>query len=214
MPVRTDRGRVAVYRKLWGWPLRSPRHLAATGVTVAALVIGVTVAAAAVAPDPAPPAAMPSTTPLPGGAVLPTTTSSPLASSSTPTTPTTTASSSSPAAPNTSPPSTTTVANGTTRAVVVAGEFMARWVNHPAGMTSKEWVAQLTPFVVPEAVVVLESVEPANIPATQVTGQPTVTAESPSIVEVDVSTDGGVLHLVVLAQPDGTWRVRSYDLVG
>jgi hypothetical protein len=207
MPVRTDRGRVAVYRKLWGWPLRSPRHLAATALTVAALGTGVTVAAAAVAPDPAPLAAMPSTTPLPGGAALPTTTSSPPALSSIPAATTTTANSSSPPAPS------TTVESGTARAVVVAGEFMARWVNHPAGMTSKEWAAQLIPFVVPEAVVVLESVDPANIPATQVTGQPTVTAESPSIVEVDVSTDGGVLHLVVLAQPDGPWRVRSYDLV-
>lgn len=214
MPIRTDRGRVAVYRKLWGWPLRSPRHLAVTAVTVTALAVGVTVAAAAVTPDPAPPAAMPSTTPLPGGAAWSTTTASPLASSPTSAAPTTTANSTAPTAPSTSAPPSSTAQSGTARAVIVAREFMARWVNHPAGMTSKEWVAQLTPFVVPEAVVVLESVDPANIPATQVTGQPVVTAESPSLVEVDVPTDGGVLHLVVLAQPDGTWRVRSYDLVG
>jgi hypothetical protein len=91
---------------------------------------------------------------------------------------------------------------------------MARWVNHPAGMTSTEWAGQLTPFVVPEFVVELESVDPANIPATRVVGPPTVTAASPTIVEVDVPTDGGVLHLVVLAQPGRTWLVRSYDLVG
>src|SRR3569833_4694947 len=38
MPIRTNRGRAAVYRRLWGWPLRSPRHLMGTLVFLAILV--------------------------------------------------------------------------------------------------------------------------------------------------------------------------------
>lgn len=41
MPIRTNRGRAAVYRQVWGWPLRSPRHLAATLGVVAVLAAGV-----------------------------------------------------------------------------------------------------------------------------------------------------------------------------
>lgn len=40
MPIRTNRGRAAVYRRVWGWPLRSPRHLAATLSVVAVLAAG------------------------------------------------------------------------------------------------------------------------------------------------------------------------------
>src|SRR4051812_34416773 len=39
MPIRTNRGRVAVYRRLWGWPMRSPRHLIATVLVVFAFVL-------------------------------------------------------------------------------------------------------------------------------------------------------------------------------
>ena len=41
MPIRTNRGRAVVYRQVWGWPLRSPRHLAATLAVVAVLAAGV-----------------------------------------------------------------------------------------------------------------------------------------------------------------------------
>ena len=39
MPIRTNRGRAAVYRRLWGWPLRSPRHLAASIIIFVVLVV-------------------------------------------------------------------------------------------------------------------------------------------------------------------------------
>src|ERR1700742_4373259 len=41
MPIRTNRGRAAVYRKLWGWPMRSPRHLVVLLVVVGAVVLTV-----------------------------------------------------------------------------------------------------------------------------------------------------------------------------
>src|SRR6187551_1920285 len=39
MPIRTNRGRAAVYRRLWSWPLRSPNHLIATIVGFAVVII-------------------------------------------------------------------------------------------------------------------------------------------------------------------------------
>ena len=39
MPIRTHRGRSAVYRQVWGWPLRSPRHLAAALVGLLAVAV-------------------------------------------------------------------------------------------------------------------------------------------------------------------------------
>lgn len=39
MPIRTHRGRSAVYRQVWGWPLRSHRHLAAALVGLLAVVV-------------------------------------------------------------------------------------------------------------------------------------------------------------------------------
>lgn len=59
MALRTDR-RAAVYRRLWGWPLRSPAHLvaAAAGATVLALGLG-TASSLLRTPPPSPPAAPP-----------------------------------------------------------------------------------------------------------------------------------------------------------
>jgi hypothetical protein len=209
MPVRTDRGRVVVYRKVWGWPLRSPRNLAVTVIVAVVFGVGIALFAAAVG-------ATSATRPAVGAAAstpVPTATSSP-ATSDTSSTSGPAAPSSTPSAPSrtVTPPAPETAATGTDRATIVAREFMTRWVNHLPGMSSDQWVAQLTPYVVPEFVVLLESVDPTNIPATAVTGDPIVTAESSSVVEVDVPTNGGVVHLVLLAQPDQTWLVRSYDL--
>lgn len=41
MPIRTHRGRAAVYRRLWGWPLRSPKHLVGAVVLIGVVVTAV-----------------------------------------------------------------------------------------------------------------------------------------------------------------------------
>src|SRR5690606_9108819 len=41
MPIRTNRGRAAVYRRIWGAPLRSPKHLIATVVDLGSLITAV-----------------------------------------------------------------------------------------------------------------------------------------------------------------------------
>ena len=50
MPIRTNRGRAAVYRRLWAWPLRSPRHLVGAIVLVIVVAIGVAIAVARLHP--------------------------------------------------------------------------------------------------------------------------------------------------------------------
>jgi hypothetical protein len=197
MPIRTNRGRAAVYRRLWGWPLRSPRHLMGTLVFLAILVTALGIVLPKVVGKPqakASPAtgtttSVTATTP-PGAAApvptsnLPTRLSAPLA------TPTT-------AAPNGD-------------AVRVAKEWAAAWVDHPAGITSEQWLAKLKPFTTEEYLPVMGSVDPANIPATKVTGEPVVGTSYTSSVQLTIPTDGPKLAITVVNTNAG-WRVADYD---
>ncbi|MEU0793206.1 hypothetical protein ABZ342_24295 [Amycolatopsis sp. NPDC005961] len=197
MPIRTNRGRAAVYRRLWGWPLRSPRHLMGTLVFLAILVTALGIVLPKVVGKPQAKAS-PTTgtttsvtaTPPPGVAApvptanLPTRLSAPLA------TPTT-------AAPNGD-------------AVRVAKEWAAAWVDHPAGITSDQWLAKLKPFTTEEYLPVMSSVDPANIPATKVTGEPVVGTSYTSSVQLTIPTDGPKLAITVVNTNAG-WRVADYD---
>jgi hypothetical protein len=208
MPIRTDRGRAVVYRRFWGWPLHSPRRLALTTLGAAATGIGIAVLTSLGAPRESQPA------PAPTGAVMrpiPATgrASTPLRPPvSTPAQPGLAAVTSSPTA--VIPPTANTI--GASRdAAQTARAFAAQWVTHPPGTTGQQWAAQLAPFVVPEYLATLESVDPNTIPATAVTGDPTIRTTSAAVAEATVPTNAGALQLVLLTQPDGTWRVRSYD---
>ena len=127
MPIRTNRGRAAVYRRLWGWPLRSPRHLMGTLVFLAILVtaLGIVLPKAVGKPQAkASPAAGTTTsvTATAAGAAAPVPTSNLPTRLSTPlATPT-------PATPNAD-------------ALRVAKQWATAWVNHPAGITSEQWLA-------------------------------------------------------------------------
>ncbi|MGW4528508.1 hypothetical protein [Amycolatopsis sp. NPDC004378] len=196
MPIRTNRGRAAVYRRLWGWPLRSPRHLMGTLVFLAILVTALGIVLPKVVGKPQAKAAPPAGTSTsytatpPGVAApvptsnLPTRLSAPLA------TPTT-------AAPNGD-------------AVRVAKEWAAAWVDHPAGITSAQWLEKLKPFTTEEYLPVMSSVDPANIPATKVTGEPVVGTSYTSSVQLTIPTDGPKLAITVVNTNAG-WRVADYD---
>jgi hypothetical protein len=196
VPIRTNRGRAAVYRRLWGWPLRSPKHLVLAVIMFAALAtaVGMALPNAAGGQPPQPegaggaqrftgatPSAPTSTSP------LPTRLESPLASPT-------------PAAPD---PAALSVADAWGRA----------WVNHPAGITGQQWLAQLKPYTTDEYLPVMASVDPANIPAHQVTGPPSAINSYTSSVEVVLPTDGGRLDITVIKTPQG-WRVSGYTKAG
>lgn len=194
-PIRTNRGRAAVYRRLWAWPLRSPRHLAtavlglAVLITVASILIpedanplSARTAASRSATSSKPPPSRtattaPSTTGIPRGAVT------------------------------TTPPAPATAAP---EALDIASAWAKAWVNHPPGITNEQWTAQLAPLTTDEFIPQLRTIDPANIPSTAVTGPPTPTKATAKAVELDITTDGAILHLTVIATPAG-WRVSAYD---
>lgn len=191
MPIRTNRGRAAVYRRLWSWPLRSPVHLFGTFI----LVVAVIVAAGIVVPrllgaDPgaATPGSAGSTSDTQeweaGTSRLPTRLSEPLVQPTT-------------AAPD-------------PEALRVAREWVQRWATHPPGTTVEQWVERLRPYTTEEYLPRMRSVDPANIPATKVTGEPKATESFTSSVDVEVPTDGPTLTLSVV-RTDAGWRVAGYD---
>jgi len=203
MPIRTNRGRAAVYRKLWAWPLRSPRHLMVVVFCLAVLAIAV----GFVVPQAANPLAgnvprVPAVT-LSNGVVVSRTTAAPgagaqaAAPTSTSLVPRVTLPPPSPAAP-------------APEALAVAEAWARAWVNHPAGMTSEEWTAQLVPLTTEEFLPQLRTVDPANIPSTVVTGKAEVITSSASAVDVKIATDGAELRLTVIAT-DAGWRVSAYN---
>jgi hypothetical protein len=211
MPIRTNRGRAAVYRKLWAWPMRSPNHLIVVLVVVAVLVIAISVivpqvvgsgggsgAAGASTDQSTSPAGSDSGTgpgtsgdpSLPGGGGS--------ATSELPTR-------------ITSPPQAPTSAPAEPEALDVATRWGEAWVDHE-GVSVEEWLDGLRPLTTEEYMVEMETVDPRNVPAGAVTGEPEPTDSYTSSVTVNLPTDGGTLAITVIDTPQG-WRVAFYEQV-
>ncbi|NIH82323.1 hypothetical protein [Amycolatopsis viridis] len=195
MPIRTNRGRAAVYRRIWGFPLRSPAHLVGSAVAVIVLIvaIGIVVPHLLGNPNRSGPApvrvqgADGTTTPLPSSATttpLPTRLTAPLVQPTS-------------AAPDPA-------------ALQVARQWATAWATHPAGITNAQWLDGLRPLTTAEYLPEMSTVDPANIPATRVTGEPTVTKSYTSSVEVLVPTDGPKLSITV-AKTTAGWLVTGFD---
>jgi hypothetical protein len=212
MPIRTNRGRVAVYRRLWGWPMRSPRHLLATVLLIAAFVltIGLIVPKLTGADNPTPGAAAN----VGGGTGN--------SQGSTPTGPGAGQGAGAPAPGSTAPPSsslptrqsapaqTPTPAPPAPKALEVATLWAKAWVNHPEGVTTEQWLTALKPYTTEEQAAVMSTVDPRNIQATEVTGPPTVKVSYTASVEAILPTNAGSLDITVINTPQG-WRVAKYE---
>ena len=202
MPIRTNRGRAAVYRRLWGWPLRSGRHLVVTliGVVIVAVVIGIVAARLHGTSKPI----------ATGSAAFGTTSSGPTTAGSTGGTAGGTPSTTTPPVTRlTTPPETPVSAPPAPAALDVIQTWGKLWVNHPVGMTTPQWLAQLAPYTTQELLPQMNTVNLANINATQVTGAPTATKSFTSSVEALLPTNAGRLDIVAIATPQG-WLVSSY----
>ena len=193
MPIRSPRGRAAAYRALWSWPLRSPLRLGLTVLVVVAVALVVSVVLGGLRPA-AEQAAKPGTSTVPTSGVR---APSSLAPTALP-----------PVAPLT--PTTLPLSSAPPAAVQVAQNWAAAWANHPDGTTNQTWIAGLTPFTTPEYVGTLVGVDPANIPATRVTGPARPTEVSPRSIAVEVPTDAVTLAITVVDTEAG-WRVAGYD---
>jgi hypothetical protein len=201
MPIRTNRGRSAVYRRLWGWPLRSPRHL----ITFVIIIIALGIIVAMVIPRT-------SST----GSAQPAgdTTSSPPGSTSTSGTSSTGGTTTPPQTRLTSPLLSPTPAPPDPHALDVAVNWVKAWATHPAGITNAQWLAQLKPYTTDEFLPQMATVDPANVPATKVTGSAVSVDSTTSSVVTDVPTDGGTIQVTVITTPNEGWRVSKFDKAG
>lgn len=193
MPIRTHRGRAAVYRTFWGWPLRSPRHLAGAGLVLA--VIAAVLALALPDRGPGPATAAPSSTSrenpfdpasraqLPGAR---------------------------PAEPG---PTPSRAPEAPAEARFVAQAWVRAFLNAPDGIPAARWAEQLRPYTTEETFPLIQSVDPANVPDAQVIGDPRTVSSGAGKAEVDVPTTAGVIRLLLVPTPAG-WRVASFDQVG
>lgn len=204
MPIRTNRGRAAVYRRLWGWPLRSPKHLASACIVLAILVIGLGIVLPqtlnkSVSPTPADPfAASPTSSSR-------TTAGIPITSSATTTSPLPTRLS----APLLTPSSAAPSADG----LKVAKQWATAFVTHPDGVTNAQWQDGLRPFTTEEGMTETKEVEPGNIPATKVIGEPVPLKSLTKSLEAEITTDGPKLVVTVIDTGNG-WRVSHYNSAG
>lgn len=196
MPIRTNRGRAAVYRRLWGWPLRSPRHLAGVAVTLTVLVVAIGIALPKLLGDNTSNAQQPgpssSAVATRGNGQQPPAQQGPMPTRLT--------------EPRESPPP----AAAAPEALTVAKQWAAAWVNHPEGMTNQQWLEGLRPYTTEEYLPELSTVELPNIPASAVTGEATAGRSYTSSVEALVPTDGPKLVITVVHANSG-WRVTKHE---
>jgi hypothetical protein len=98
-------------------------------------------------------------------------------------------------------------------ALTVARSWVQAFLTVPKGITSAQWVEQLRPFTTDDLLPQLSSIDPANVPAVQITDAPKTVSVSASSVEVDVPTTAMVVRLLLVSTPAG-WRVASYERAG
>ncbi|QUH01160.1 hypothetical protein HUO13_10365 [Saccharopolyspora erythraea] len=191
MPIRTHRGRAAVYRRLWGWPLRSPRHLVTALVVLGVLVVLI----GFLLPEPPPNRYQ--------GA------DRPIAQSERPLPPSTRR----PAPPTFSVPQAAPPPTAPDPAGLAVVDAWGRaWVNHPPGTSKQQWLDGLRQYTTDEFLPVMESVEPANVPSTAVTGPPVAVESRRTSMDVRLPTNAGDLNVTVIKTPAG-WRVSQYSKV-
>ena len=201
MPIRTQRGRAAVWRRLWGWPLTSYRHLGITVVAAAAAGLLVSLALGG-QHDPAAPDAHPRPVqaqhhPPPPAPLRPA-----------PRPPVTPPSEVETPQPPPEEPEAPAVEPAPPEALQVADAFAGRFAT--PGLSTGQWVDQLRPYVTPETAGLLATVDPANVQL-QLAGPPQPTKVTPAVLHVRIPLQHGALQLVLVHHD--RWLVRSYDEV-
>ncbi|GAB3550721.1 hypothetical protein J2S53_000117 [Actinopolyspora lacussalsi] len=207
MPIRTHRGRAAVYRRLWGWPLRSPKHLIMALVLLVALVSVVGLLLPEISSRGG---AAPRTD---GDSVDYTVDNGTRESASEGSDESTGREELGGAPPTISVPTVTVESTAPDPAGIdVARSWVTNWVRHSTGEQRQQWLDRLRPHTTPEFIGVLETVEPANVPATELTGELRTQQSTKNSMRVLAPTDGPTLRLHVVRAEQG-WRVAGYDRV-
>lgn len=179
------------------WPLWSWRNLAITGIAALALLALLgrltdgfgPVSAAPVQVSTSSATALPATS-----ATVP----APPATSTTEATPSTTATAAA------EPPDADAVGRGSP--VQVATAFVTAWASTAAG--DQAWLAGMKPFATSKLTASMTGTDPAQVPATTVTGDARLTLMKGRAAAVSVPTDGGRIA-VGLVQQAGTWKADT-----
>ncbi|MBM0201970.1 hypothetical protein JNW90_01715 [Micromonospora sp. STR1s_5] len=103
----------------------------------------------------------------------------------------------------------TTAATADPAAVSAAVEFTRAWAR--PDLPTDRWLAGVRPYAIPAYAELLTTVQPTNVPATRVTGLGRAVAATADRVDVDVTTDAGVLR-VVCVRSSGRWLVATLGM--
>ncbi|MEO6084510.1 MAG: hypothetical protein ABIQ18_15525 [Umezawaea sp.] len=200
MPIRTNRGRAAVYRRLWAWPLRSPNHLAATIIGIAVVVI---VFSSVI------PAMVKGTKG--GSATNGAATTSSQASGQVGVIPTGVPTISLPSkapAPSSDPPS----AAPDPDALLTAENWAEAFITRPADNSNATWLETLKPYTTEEELPVLKTVDPRNLP-NALDGEVKLKASHADSVVYEIGLKGGAggTLQMTLVKRNEKWLVHKYD---
>jgi len=99
------------------------------------------------------------------------------------------------------------------RALTVASDWAEAWVDHPEESTKKEWLAALEPYTTREFLPQLKHIRLGNIPSSEVTGDPEPISSHRKSLVVKLPTDGPALLITVIDTAQG-WRVSRYEQAG
>ncbi|GAA6525678.1 hypothetical protein [Intrasporangium sp. DVR] len=109
--------------------------------------------------------------------------------------------------PSTEPIATTTqtsaavvAARPGTDCLSSAARFLHEWMQ--SDRPQKVWLAAMAPYATPAFLEELRSVDPANVPATKVEGEPRLVGQNGDLPIARITTDGG--HLDVVLAPTGS----------
>jgi hypothetical protein len=199
VPIRTNRGRAAVYRRLWGWPLRSPRHLAASIIIFVVVVVALGVIIPRVLDrKPTDPslAGQPSTS-VQGNQVgqLP---------------------SSGVSLPTKQPPPSNSAqaAPPEANAQLIAENWAETWIKPPPDNDVNKWLAELRPYTTEEFLAQMATIDPKNVPSKLTPGVRPVRS-TVSSADFEVSTDlGKVVITLIKVSPSNKWLVNGYTKAG
>ena len=107
------------------------------------------------------------------------------------------------------PPPSPSTSPGTAQPEAVAYTFASAWVNH-RNVTAKAWHDRLLPNATKNLSDKLAGTDPADVPASRVTGRPELVPIGEGLLDAVVTVDSGKLTLRLVA-PDGKWLVDGID---
>lgn len=107
------------------------------------------------------------------------------------------------------PPSPIAPANGPSPEVVAKG-FATAWLAHQ-GVTADQWRAGLRPYATEALLRRLDGVDPTEVPADRLTGEPVLVPQTEGLVEVRLPVDSGELRLELVTHDGGRWLTDSVD---